>query len=65
MAKKEPKKVNPKGKTPEKSPSSKELSEDQLEQVAGGARLDAFLEIDGIKGEVTSTNPLPIKLFKI
>ena len=74
MAKKEPKKAKPKAaKGPEKS----ELSEDQLEQVAGGASVDMFLKLDGIKGEsidqkqhkefiaYQATNPLSVKLFKI
>jgi hypothetical protein len=50
MAKKEPKKAKPKTKEPSKPSPSKELSDDQLEQVAGGA-YDAFLKISGIQGE--------------
>jgi hypothetical protein len=50
MPKKEPKKVKPKSKADDKSGSSTELSEEQLEQVAGGAA-DVFAKLGDIKGE--------------
>ena len=51
MPKKEPKKGKPKAKAEaQKTSSSSELSEDQLERVAGGAS-DIFAKIGDIKGE--------------
>lgn len=49
MPKKKPKKANPKGK-PKRKASRTELSEEQLERVAGGAG-DMFPKIGDIKGE--------------
>jgi flagellar hook-length control protein FliK len=50
MSKKEPKKGKPVSKAADKSGSSTELSEEQLEQVAGGAS-DIFAKLGDIKGE--------------
>jgi hypothetical protein len=50
--KKAEKKDKLKTKAKAKAPASQELSEDQLEHVAGGA-VDTFLKIDGIQGEST------------
>lgn len=69
MAKKEAKKAKPKGKAEDKSTST-ELSEEQLEHVAGGAS-DIFAKLGDIKGEslddkhkdeieVMATNPFKI-----
>jgi len=52
MPKKEPKKVSPKGQADSKASSSAELSEEQLERVAGGAS-DIFAKLGDIKGEST------------
>jgi len=71
MPKKESKKAKPKAKAEDKS-SSTELTEEQLERVAGGAS-DIFAKIGDIKGEslddkhkdeieVMATNPF--KLIK-
>jgi bacteriocin-like protein len=52
-----------KAKATSKAPTSKrgkELSEDQLEQVSGGA-YDTYLKIDGIQGESTA----PQQQFKV
>jgi hypothetical protein len=49
MPKKKPKKANAKGKPKRKAPGT-ELSEQQLERVAGGAA-DVFAKIGDIKGE--------------
>jgi flagellar hook-length control protein FliK len=49
MPKKKSKKANPKGK-PKRKASGRELSEEQLERVAGGAG-DVFAKIGDIKGE--------------
>ena len=74
MPKKKPKKTNPKGKPKRKAPGT-ELSEEQLERVAGGAA-DIFAKLGDIKGEsgdskhkeeieLTVTDPfkLPLKRF--
>jgi hypothetical protein len=50
MSKKEPKKAKPKNKAEDKKASSTELSEEQLERVAGGAS-DIFAKLGDIKGE--------------
>jgi hypothetical protein len=69
MAKKESKKAKPKAKPSSEPRKSKELSEDELEHVAGGA-YDAFLKIEGVQGEslgqkspllVTSANAFKIE----
>ncbi len=52
---KPPQKVKAKS-SPKKASTSKELSDDQLERVSGGAVGDMFLKLDGIKGESTSTS---------
>jgi flagellar hook-length control protein FliK len=49
MPKKKPKKANAKDK-PKRKASGKELSEEQLERVAGGA-VDTFAKLGDIKGE--------------
>jgi flagellar hook-length control protein FliK len=74
MPKKKTKKANAKDK-PKRKASGKELSEEQLERVAGGA-VDTFAKLGDIKGEsldskhkeeieLTTTSPFkaPLKRF--
>jgi bacteriocin-like protein len=58
MAKKPSKKTESKTKEKASAKASKELSEDELEQVAGGA-FDAFLKIDGVQGITGNTTGAP------
>jgi hypothetical protein len=53
MPKKSAKTKKPSSKKPEPKARGQELSEKQLEQVAGGASTDYLLMIDGIKGETS------------
>jgi hypothetical protein len=52
--KKAPKKDKLKTKSKGKAPASQELSEDQLEHVAGGAAVDIYLKYEGVSGETTT-----------
>jgi hypothetical protein len=73
--KKAPKKDKLKTKSKPKASANKELSEDQLEHVAGGA-VDAYLKITGVQGTVTggtdykeigatvASNPLALEYLK-
>ena len=71
MSKKDPKKGKPKSKSPAK-PGDAELTDEQLERVAGGAS-DIFAKLGDIKGEsiddkhkdeieVLATNPFKVQL---
>jgi bacteriocin-like protein len=43
------------------NPPVEELSEDELNKIAGGAQVDMFLKLDGIKGEVSHKGEITVK----
>ena len=49
--------------SPEEVRKEVELSDEQLDAVAGGSQFDYFLKIDGIKGEVSHKEQIDIYSF--
>ena len=43
------------------NPPVEELSDDELNKIAGGAQVDYFLKLDGIKGEVSHKGEITVK----